>query len=62
MFTNGMCRNGATGIAKLRRDGFVSLNGKIFKLRFTADGKLYSFGFTDEKGDFGGAHTAGIVE
>lgn len=27
-FTNGIYRNGATGIAKLRRDGFVSLNGK----------------------------------
>lgn len=125
-FTNGIYRNGATGIAKLRRDGFVSLNGKgtlttrklefsgkcamyvnasgsvsaeildengdvldtssvfcgdstkaelkfskldiktlngkIFKIRFTIDGKLYSFGFTDEKGDFGGAHAAGVVE
>ncbi len=125
-FTNGVYRNGATGIAKLRRDGFVSMNGKgtlttrklefsgkcalyinavgrvsaeildekgnvldtssvfcgdstkaelkfskisikdlngrIFKLRFTVDGKLYSFGFADEKGDFGGAHAAGVVE
>ena len=26
-FTNGMYRNGATGLAKLRRDGFVSMNG-----------------------------------
>ena len=26
--TNGIYRNGATGIAKLRRDGFVSMNGK----------------------------------
>lgn len=26
--TNGMYRNGATGIAKLRRDGFVSMNGE----------------------------------
>lgn len=26
--TNGMYRNGATGLAKLRRDGFVSMNGK----------------------------------
>ena len=25
--TNGMYRNGATGVAKLRRDGFVSMNG-----------------------------------
>ena len=125
-FTNGIYRNGATGIAKLRRDGFVSmggkgtlttrklefsgkcamhinavgsvsaeildengnvldtssvfcgdstnaqlkfskldikaLNGKIIKIRFTVDGKLFSFGFTDEKGDFGGAHAAGVVE
>ena len=26
-FTNGIYRNGATGLAKLRRDGFVSMNG-----------------------------------
>jgi len=26
------------------------------------DGKLYSFGFADENGDFGGAHAAGVVE
>lgn len=26
-FTNGIYRNGATGLAKLRRDGFISLNG-----------------------------------
>jgi len=124
-FTNGLYRNGATGIAKLRRDGFVSLNGKgtlttrklefhgkcamyvnavgsvsaeildengnvldrssvfcgnstkakltfsklsihdlngkVFKIRFAVDGELYSFGFTDENGDFGGAHAAGCV-
>ncbi len=124
--TGGIYRNGATGIAKLRRDGFVSmngkgslitrklqfsgkcamyvnaegtvsadildedgklldsscvfcgdstkaelkfsklnikdLNGKVFKIRFSVDGKLYSFGFTDQNGDFGGAHAAGIVE
>ena len=123
--TNGMYRNGATGIAKLRRDGFVSMNGqgelftrkltfsgkknmhvnvdgevvaeitdkngvllarsnkfsgdstnallsfdnfkiedingKVFRIRFYLSGKLYSFGFTDENGDFGGAHAAGIV-
>ncbi|MCI8387182.1 MAG: glycosyl hydrolase family 32 [Clostridiales bacterium] len=122
----GMYMNGATGIAKLRRDGFVSLNGcgsiltrrleftskcelhvnidgrvkvaiigesgeviaeslefsgdstnvrldfgsfdiaslegKPFRLRFDVDGKLYSFGFTDMNGDFGGAHAAGIAE
>lgn len=122
---NGMYCNGATGIAKLRRDGFVSmngngklrtrklqffgktamfvnasgsvqakivdengetlgvssvfngdstkaelrfddftvaeLNGKIFQIEFTVSGKLYSFGFTDENGDFGGAHAAGVV-
>ena len=122
----GMYRNGATGIAKLRRDGFVSmngcgnlttrkleftnkktmginavgkvkahildengnllasselfegdstnhtldfggfdvssLNGKVFRIKFDVDGKLYSFGFADEKGDFGGAHAAGIVD
>ncbi len=27
-FTNGMYRHGATGLAKLRRDGFVSMDGK----------------------------------
>ncbi len=27
-FTNGIYRNGATGLAKLRRDGFVSMNGR----------------------------------
>lgn len=122
----GMYMNGATGIAKLRRDGFVSLNGRgslltrrlectgktslhvnidggvrvsilgedggiiaesrafagnstnarldfggfdvaslngrTFRLRFDVDGKLYSFGFADENGDFGGAHAAGIAE
>ena len=124
--TNGMYRNGATGIAKLRRDGFVSmngdgklltrklqfsgktdmfinasgtvfakiidengkliatssifdgdstkakltfdtlnvsdLNGKVFRIEFTVKGKLYSFGFADKNGDFGGAHAAGIVQ
>jgi len=124
--TNGMYRNGATGIAKLRRDGFVSMNGKgtlltrklifsgkksmrvnavgtvsckildesgsviasseefsgdstnarlsfngfdvselndkVFRILFTVSGKLYSFGFADEKGDFGGAHGAGLIE
>ena len=123
--TNGLYRNGATGIAKLRRDGFASvngegrlltrklqffgkkalfvnavgsvkakildekgellgesnvfegdstkaelgfnnlcvgeLNGKVIRLEFTVSGKLYSFGFADENGDFGGAHAAGIV-
>lgn len=122
---NGMYCNGATGIAKLRRDGFVSMNGngklltkklqffgksamyinavgtvrasiideygnilakssifsgdstkaelifdklnisdlneKIFRIAFDVNGSLYSFGFTDENGDFGGAHAAGIV-
>ncbi len=125
-FTNGIYRNGATGIAKLRRDGFVSLNGKgtittrklefsnkcamyvnaigsvsaeildengnvldtssvfcgdstkaelkfsklniktlndkILRIKFTVDGKIFSFGFTDENGDFGGAHAAGVFE
>lgn len=114
---NGMYSNGATGLAKLRRDGFVSMNGKgtlttkkmtfsnkcdmyvnidgtvsaeilspggkllaksgvfsgdstkaklnfngfdisslngeVFKIKFNVDGKLYSFGFSDENGDFG---------
>lgn len=123
---NGIYMNGATGIAKLRRDGFVSMNGTgslltrklemkgktnfyvnakgrvfaeiisedgnviaksnvfdgdstkaelifngfninslnntVFRLRFNVDGKLYSFGFTDENGDFGGAHAAGCYE
>lgn len=123
--SNGVYRNGATGIAKLRRDGFVSMNGKgtlltrkmqfsgktslfvnvqgkvyaeiidangavlgvssvfsgdstkaeltfdtlrieelnekVIRIRFTVEGKLYSFGFADACGDFGGAHAAGIV-
>lgn len=123
---NGMYCNGATGLAKLRRDGFVSmngqgtlltrklqffgktemyinargkvsaeildetglvlgkssvfdgdstkaklcfkdemiqgLNGKVFRIRFAVDGALYAFGFADEKGEFGGAHGAGIVK
>ena len=122
---NGMYRNGATGLAKLRRDGFVSmngtgtlltrkmqflgkqemyvnvagkvfaeiideegniigtssvyegdstkaklefasiqisdLNGKVIRIRFHVEGKLYSFGFADENGEFGGAHAAGKV-
>lgn len=124
--TNGIYRNGATGIAKLRRDGFVSMNGEgtlltrklqffnkatmhvnavgsvsakildgegnvicqsstfsgdstnaqlvfenydisklngmVFRIEFSVSGKLYSFGFADENGDFGGAHAGGIVE
>lgn len=124
--TNGMYCNGATGLAKLRRDGFVSMNGtgslltrkleftgktglcinaqgrvtvefcdengnaldratpfcgdstkamvefssvkisdwngKVCRLRFEVDGKLYSFGFTDATGDCGGAHAAGRIE
>lgn len=38
-----------------------SLNCKIIRIRFTVDGKLYSFGFADENGDYGGAHAAGIM-
>ncbi len=119
----GMYKNGATGIAKLRRDGFVSMNGKgslltrklefsgkesmsvnckgsvrvtlidgenqladayfsgdstnarldfggfevktlegrPFRVRFDLDGELYSFGFADRNGDFGGAHAGGVV-
>jgi len=124
--TNGIYRNGATGIAKLRRDGFVSmngngtiltrkltftdksdmfinakgkvqvkiideeghematsdvfngdstkakvlfdkfdvstLNGKTFRIKFMVDGEIYSFGFTDKNGDFGGARAAGVVK
>ncbi len=123
---NGMYSGGATGLAKLRRDGFVSMNGNgtlltrkleykdktelyinadgkvsvevisadgttlaiskpfegnstkakiifedfdvcslnntVFRLKFNVCGKIYSFGFTDKNGDFGGAHAAGIVE
>ncbi|MBQ8508535.1 MAG: glycosyl hydrolase family 32 [Clostridia bacterium] len=122
----GMYMNGATGIAKLRRDGFVSmdgsgsiltrklefsgkrslhvnaagsvkaailsadgrilaesapfagdstnakldfggfdvasLNGQVIRLRFDVSGSIYAFGFADEKGDFGGAHAAGVVK
>lgn len=125
-FTNGMYRYGSTGLAKLRRDGFVSmngcgtlttrklttngkaslhinaigkvaahvldkdgnilatsaefegdstntkldfggfdissLNGKVFRLKFDVDGKLYSFGFADKNGDFGGENGAGTVK
>ena len=38
------------------------LNNKTFRIRFTVDGKLYSFGFADKSGDFGGAHGAGMVK
>ena len=38
-----------------------SLNEKVFRIRFDVDGELYSFGFADKNGDFGGAHAAGIV-
>jgi hypothetical protein len=49
--------------AKLTFDGFCisELNGKVFRIEFTVRGKLYSFGFTDAAGDFGGAHAAGEV-
>ena len=39
----------------------MSLIGKTFRLRFDVDGALYSFGFADENGDFGGAGAAGDV-
>ena len=39
-----------------------SLNNTVFRLKFNVCGKIYSFGFTDKNGDFGGAHAAGIVE
>ena len=122
---SGMYANGATGLAKLRRDGFVSMEGKgelltrklcfnnktamylnasgrvkveilsedgkltkaahtfsgdstkaqvvfdgfsvaeledtVFRIKFTVDGALYSFGFADENGEFGGARAAGVV-
>jgi hypothetical protein len=47
--------------AKLEFNGFdiTSLNDKTFRIRFTVNGKFYSFGFTDEKGDFNGYHGAG---
>ncbi len=40
-FTNGIYRNGATGLAKLRRDGFVSMNGRgtLLTRPLTFDGK-----------------------
>ena len=123
---NGTYWGGATGLAKIRRDGFVFLNGdgcittrklemsekatmhinivgkvtaeilnaegkslarsetfsgdstnalltfknfdikemnnKLFRVKFEVSGKLYSFGFADEKGDFGGARAAGVVK
>ena len=47
--------------AKLNFNGFSvsSLNGKNFKIKFTVNGKFYSFGFTDKNGDFNGYHGAG---
>lgn len=124
--TSGMYMNGATGLAVMRRDGFVSMNGKgslvtrkleffgkktmginavgkisaeiydendnlicksavfegdstnytldfgsfdistlnskVIRIKFNVYGKLYSFGFADENGDYGGAHAAGVVE
>ncbi len=39
-----------------------SLNGKIIRIRFTVDGKLFAFGFMDKNGDYGGAHAGGIAE
>lgn len=55
--------NGDSTKAKLNFEGFdiSSLNGKMFKIQFNVDGKLYSFGFSDKTGDFGGAHAAGSV-
>ena len=49
--------------AKLNFDGFeiTELNGRVFRIEFTVCGKLYSFGFADASGDFGGAHAAGEV-
>lgn len=40
-YTNGIYRNGATGLAKLRRDGFVSMNGEgsLLTRRIVFDGK-----------------------
>lgn len=39
--TNGIYRNGATGLAKMRRDGFVSMNGgdSLLTRRMIFDGK-----------------------
>ncbi|MBQ8552010.1 MAG: glycosyl hydrolase family 32 [Clostridia bacterium] len=39
--TNGMYKNGATGLAKLRRDGFVSMNGHgtLLTRKMTMSGK-----------------------
>lgn len=39
--TNGIYRNGATGLAKLRRDGFVSMNGRgvLLTRKLTCTGK-----------------------
>lgn len=50
--------------ARLRFDGLdiKSLNGKVIRLKFNVSGKLYSFGFADINGDFGGAHAAGCYE
>jgi hypothetical protein len=34
----------------------------VIRIKFYVDGELYSFGFADENGDFGGAHAAGVVK
>ena len=52
----------ATG-AELRFGDFdlSTLNKRVFRLAFDADGDLYAFGLADQNGDCGGAHGAGIV-
>ena len=49
--------------ARLDFGGFEvkTLEGRPFRVRFDLDGELYSFGFADRNGDFGGAHAGGVV-
>lgn len=60
---SGVFRGDSTK-AKLNFDGFdiSSLDGEVLKIKFNVDGKLYSFGFSDENGDFGGARAAGVCD
>lgn len=56
--------NGDSTNARLSFENFdiASVNGRPIRLEFEVRGSLYSFGFTDDRGDFGGAHAAGICQ
>ena len=52
--------NGDSTKAEVLFDNFdvSTLNDKVFRLKFMVDGELYSFGFADENGEFGGEKIA----